>query len=143
MPESARQASLSPRTPGGVLGWELGVRALEVDDCFAPCVGNTQQDQDDDDARHDRQREERAVVVRAEVEKGRGDERAHDRPGVIHAAMETENLPAVGFGGERRQHRVARRRADALAQPVGEPQREDLQPSAAMATNGRTIDESP
>ena len=109
MPESARQALARSPDVGTACSLGVGSRALEVDDCFAPRVGDTQQDQDDDDARHDRQREERAVVVRAEIEKRRGEERAHDRPGVIHAAMETEDLPAVGFG--RRTSPASRRAA--------------------------------
>ncbi len=44
--------------------------------------------------------------------------------------MEAEDLSAVGLGRVRREHRVARRAADAFAQPVGEPQHEHLQPSA-------------
>ena len=82
----------------------------------------------DDDARDDRQREERAVVARIEVQERGREERPGDGAGVIHRAVEAEDAPPRVRRGEVREHRVARRAADALAEAIGETDREHLRP---------------
>ena len=88
----------------------------------------------------DRQREQRPVVARVEVQKHRRDQRARDRAGVIHRAMEAEHAAALCGGREVGEHRVARRAADSLADPIGEPDREHLRPGGRepdQRTDGR------
>ena len=92
------------------------------------CAGNPQQNQDDDDARDDGQGEERAILVGVEEEEERREQRAGDGAGVVHGAVETVDAAADRRGREVGQHRVARRAADALAEAIGEAQRQHLRP---------------
>jgi hypothetical protein len=57
-----------------------------------------------------------------------GDQRSRHRAGVIHRAMKTIDEPAAIGRREACEHDVARRRPDALAKTIAEPQREHLDP---------------
>ncbi len=111
----------------GSAGFGSQVRALR----------DAEDEEDDDRPGDDREREQRPVVARVEVQERRREQRARDRPGVIHRPMKTEHASARIGGRKAGEHGVARRAADPLAEPIGEPDRQHLRP------RGREPDQRP
>ncbi len=70
------------------------------------------------------------VLARIEEEEERGGNRARDRSRVIHSAVKAEHAAPVRAARESGEHRVPGRAADALSEPIDEPQAEHLDPPA-------------
>ena len=101
-----------------VAGWpDRGVGLLDEED-----------QRDRDRAGNDRQREQRPVVVRDRSKERRRERRTDHRAEVIHPAVKPVHLPSRRRRRPRREHRVARRAAHALPDPIEHADGEDLRP---------------
>src|SRR5262245_38492622 len=93
-----------------------------------PRIGDTKQDEDDDNSRDDAEREGGAIGLRIEHEEQRSDEGTKDGAGMVHRAVKAIDASAKVRRREMREHRVARRASEALPYAVDEAKAEHVRP---------------
>ena len=72
------------------------------------------------------------VLFGEEPEEEAGQQRPHDRAGVIHRAVQAEDVAPRRRFGPRREQGIARRGTDSLADPVGQPHGQHVQPGGGQ-----------
>ena len=97
-------------------------------------LGDSRDEQEHrENTRHEGEEKESSFLRDPEAQEQCCQNRADEGAGVVHGALKTERPSAAVRGSEFRQERVAWRRPQSLAEPVGEADCQDLGPRSRKA----------